>query len=220
LKNLAELAGRPLLDYGISAALTWGKLDRIICSTDDPAIADRARSLGVEIDPRPLELAQDHSAVADVAREMLGRMADAGVVLPEWLFLIQPTSPFVLPEHFARLAEQLETVAGAQSGQTVAAVPHNHHAWNQRVADGDRIDFLHAADRARAYNKQSKPRLYVFGNLVATRTSALLGGADFFAQPSCCVVIQRPYDLDIDGPDDLLVADALLARGAIQLAMK
>jgi CMP-N,N'-diacetyllegionaminic acid synthase len=46
LKNLASLAGRPLLDYVVRAGQKSGALARMICSTDHDAIAAHARDLG------------------------------------------------------------------------------------------------------------------------------------------------------------------------------
>jgi CMP-N,N'-diacetyllegionaminic acid synthase len=217
LKNLAALSGRPLLDYVVLAAQTWGGLQRIICSTDSAPIAERARKLGIEVDARPPQLGGDDVAVADVAREFITRASPDAANRPDWLFLLQPTSPFLLPEHLAALSERIGANPQANSAQTVVPVPHNHHAWNQRVFRDGEVGFAFAAERARAYNKQLKPHYFVFGNLVAVRTKALLAGGDFFAVPSVGVGIEKPYDLDIDTADDLKLAEALLASGCVGL---
>ncbi|MCB2102837.1 MAG: NTP transferase domain-containing protein [Rhodobacterales bacterium] len=217
LKNLVPLAGRPLLDYGIRAVQAAGCCARIICSTDHPDIAARALHLGAEVDPRPEALATDDANVNDVARDLLARLG-ATAPLPEWIVLIQPTSPFLLPGQVTDLLAAAAADPEARSGQTIAKVPHNHHAWNQRDFAGGRTAFHYAAERARGYNKQLKPALHVFGNLVITRASALLAGDDFFAQPSVGRLIARPYDMDVDGPEDVVLAEALIAAGAVDLS--
>jgi CMP-N-acetylneuraminic acid synthetase len=215
LKNLAALGGRPLLDYVILAARAWGGLERIVCSTDAEAIADRARQLGIEADPRPRHLGTDEAAVADVAREFLARTAPEQ--RPDWLLLLQPTSPFVLVKHLEALAQAMRGTPRANSAQNLVPVPHNHHAWNQRLLENGEVRFAMAEQRARGYNKQLKPRHHVFGNLVAARVAALMSGSDFFAPPSLGVEIEPPYDLDVDSARDLRVAQALLAHGAVRL---
>jgi CMP-N-acetylneuraminic acid synthetase len=215
LKNLAALGGRPLIDYVILAGQSWNGLERLVCSTDAPVIARRAGELGVEVDRRPAQLAGDETPVAEVARDFLGR--GDPVHLPDWLILLQPTSPFVLVEHLEALAQAVRGVPDANSAQTVVPVPHNHHAWNQRVLENGRVRFAMAEERARGYNKQLKPKHHVFGNLVAVRVAALMGGADFFAPPSAAVVIEPPYDIDVDAPQDLAIAEALLAHGLARL---
>ena len=211
-KNLVPLADIPLLDYGIRAAQSSGIVDRIICSTDDEEIAARAGLLGTEIDARPAALATDDAPVAEVACELLGRFGR-----PDLLVLVQPTSPFLLPEHVRMLVSALGADAEAQSGQTVACCPHNHHAWNQReVADG-RVRFRFAEERRGAYNKQMKPAMFVFGNLVVVRSDALLAQRTFFPEPSLAVEIPAPYSFDLDRVEDVPVAEALLAAGVVRL---
>ncbi len=213
LKNLVRLAGVPLLDYGVRAVQASGCADRIICSTDDNGIAARAGELGIEIDRRPAHLATDDAPVAEVAREFLGRHGT-----PDLLLLVQPTSPFLLPEHVRALIDAMIKDSGARSGQTVTPCPHNHHAWNQREVTEGRVRFKFPAERAAGYNKQSKPKLYVFGNLVAVRPAVLLEGKGFFVEPSVAVEIPAPYDFDLDRPGDVAIAEALIGSGAVRLS--
>jgi CMP-N-acetylneuraminic acid synthetase len=105
----------------------------------------------------------------------------------------------------------------AQSCQTITSCPHNHHAWNQREVVHGRVRFKFSAERASAYNKQLKPKLFVFGNLVAVRSVALQKGEGFFAEPSAAVDIPSPYDFDLDRPEDLTVAEALIHSRVVQL---
>jgi CMP-N,N'-diacetyllegionaminic acid synthase len=214
-KNLLSLAGRPLLDYGVRAAQASGRIDRIIGSTEDARIAERFRSLGVEVDDRPARLAADDTPVAEVAVDMLKRLG--GNKPPDILLLVQPTSPFLLPEHITALLQRMTDDKQARSGQTVSPCPHNHHAWNQRVLKDGRIGFVFAEERRRGYNKQAKPKHWVFGNLVGVRTGALLAGEGFFAEPSAAVEIAAPYDFDLDTAEDVKIAEALLSGGVVDL---
>lgn len=213
-KNMALIAGISMLDWGILAAQESGRLERIICSTDSSSIRRRAVHLGVEVDERPTKLAGDDVAVADVAREFIGRQ---GVHLPDILVLVQPTSPFLRPDDVINLLEAMANDPQALSGQSVSMPSHNNHAWNQRIVEAGRVRFFYPDERKVAYNKQRKPQLYVFGNLVAIRTRALLRGKDFFAEPSVAVKIDWPYNLDVDGPDDLALANALVASELVDL---
>lgn len=212
LKNLLMLAGAPLIDYGVRAAAACPRVSRIICSTDHDAIARRAVELGIDVDRRPADLATDAAPVADVARELLGRIG-----APDILLLVQPTSPFLLPEHIDALIDAMAADPSARSAQTVTPCPHNHHAWNQREVRNGRVRFRFAEERARAYNKQAKPALHVFGNLIAVRGAAILEGAGFFAEPSAAVEIPSPYDFDLDKPEDAAVAAAMLSCGIVRL---
>lgn len=216
LKNLVPVAGRPLLDYGVTAAKASGVCDRIIGSTDDDRIAARFHELGVEVDRRPPALGGDDAPVAAVIRELLARREGASD-FPWLIVLVQPTSPFLLPSHVEGLVRLMAAHREAKSGQTVAPCPHNHHAWNQReVADG-MVRFVYEAERERAYNKQAKPQRWVFGNLLAVTATAVMTGESLFAVPSVAYPIESPYDFDLDAAADVKLATALAAAGLVEL---
>jgi len=216
LKNLVSIAGRPLLDYGVTAAKSSGVCDRIIGSTDDDRIAERFRQLGIEVDRRPSKLGGDDTPVLAVIRDLLARHQSASG-LPWLIVLVQPTSPFLLPSHAEGLVRLMAERRSAKSGQTVALCPHNHHAWNQReIADGI-VHFVHQSEREKAYNKQTKPERWVFGNLVATTAAAIMAGEGLFASPSAAYPIERPYDFDLDVKSDVDIATALVTSGVAKL---
>lgn len=212
-KNLVMLNGVPMLDYGAKAAMAAGCFARVVCSTDDQAIAARCEVLGVEVDRRPAHLAGDAARVDDVGREFLERASGR----PDVLFLVQPTSPFLLASHVRLLLDAFAADPGVMSAHTVAACPHNHHAWNQREIVDGRALFPFVEERAKARNKQEKPKHFVFGNLIAARTAALLEGRGFYAPPAAVREIPAPYDFDLDGPGDIAVAEALITKGCVEL---
>jgi CMP-N-acetylneuraminic acid synthetase len=66
-KNMALLAGKPLLQYTLEAALTSRAVDLVMVSTDDPQIGAFARKLGAEVPYlRDARLASDDATMADV----------------------------------------------------------------------------------------------------------------------------------------------------------
>ena len=75
-KNLALLAGRPLLAYTAEAVRTSRRLSRCIVSTDDERIAEAARSLGLEVPfLRPSELASDDTPMLPVLQHAAREIA-------------------------------------------------------------------------------------------------------------------------------------------------
>jgi len=90
-KNIAECAGKPLLQWTIEAAKASKKLNRYIVSTDDPGIGDFAESLCVEVKWRPNTMAGDNVNRLDVILDLLKwhkDLANCNVIV-----LLQPTSP-------------------------------------------------------------------------------------------------------------------------------
>jgi CMP-N-acetylneuraminic acid synthetase len=215
-KNLVPLAGRPVLDYGVSAAVASGCFDRIFCSTDDAGIAARARVLGIETVERPPHLAGDSAKVDEVGREFLAAFDEAAQ--PDCVVLIQPTSPFLLPGHIRDLLAALEAHPQAASIHNATPIPHNLHAWNHRQIGPDgMVSFLFAEQRKGARNKQEKPKLYSFGNLIAARSAALRAGRGFYAEPVCATELPAPWNFDLDTLQDVAAAEALLQSGQVVL---
>jgi len=71
-KNIRPLLGKPLIAWSIEQALACPEIDRVIVSTDSPAIADAARSAGAEVPfMRPAELASDTAGKWEVWQHAL-----------------------------------------------------------------------------------------------------------------------------------------------------
>ncbi len=216
-KNLVKLQGRTLVAISAGAGRLSGRLDRVICSTDDPKIARAAKKGGAEIDWRPVHLASDDSPVADMLVELLQRRRAAGETLPDAVVLLQPTSPFVRSEIIGEALDLLFSDSSIQSVQTIAKFPHNLHAFNQRIFSDERVAFKFARQRKMAFNKQRKPPLYRFGNLVVTRSSALLRGSGVFANPSGGILIPEVEAFDLDTADDVRLARWMLDQKMVVL---
>ena len=217
LKNMAPLGGRPMLEYVIRAAKACPRVKTICCSTEHGGIAAFCAEQGVRVIDRPEALAQDDSPVVDVIRQVLQVWQAGSGAFPELVVLLQPTSPFLLPEHIASCIDLLNKNPQADSAQTITAIAHNNHAFNQRTFEDRLVRFKFAAERKKAYNKQRKPKLYKFGNLVVCRSTSILAGKDPFGDISLGVEIQPPYDIDVDGPGDLEYATYLLEKGKVGL---
>jgi CMP-N-acetylneuraminic acid synthetase len=213
LKNLANLGGLPLMDYCVEAAKASKVFERIICSTDHNGIAERAKKLGIEQDSRPPALGGDEVSTQAVIIDFLRRQKTH---LPDLLFIVEPTSPFLRPTDITSLLERMMITPDATTGLTVARPPHTHHAWNQRRMDSGFVSFVFE-ERKHVFAKQKKPTLYIFGNVIACRVTSLLAGGDVFTEPTAGVEIERPYDVNIDDPMDLVLANSLLMSGAVKL---
>src|SRR3989338_1772207 len=74
-KNRKPIAGKPLIEWTIDAALRSGCCDRIVVSTDDTTIASIARAAGADVPfLRPAALATDSAINFDVLMHALGEI--------------------------------------------------------------------------------------------------------------------------------------------------
>jgi CMP-N,N'-diacetyllegionaminic acid synthase len=217
LKNLVKLAGRPLIDYVISAAKASHCINRIICSTEDSRIADFCYSRGIEVHRRPSDLALDDTPVLDILNYTLRDIGQREGSVADVIPLLQPTSPFLLPEHIEICVDRLKENFEANSVQTISTFSHNYHAYNQRIVEGDFVRFRFPEERKMYYNKQHKPKHYIFGNLVVTRSFTLFDMAEIFGEYSLYFIIPPYYAMDVDTAEDLELAEWMLESGKVDL---
>jgi len=206
-----------LITFVLKAALKCPEINRTICSTEDSQIAELCFSYGSEVSDRPVSLATDDAKVSDVLEELIAEWRREEAPVPEILVLMQPTSPFVTQEHLSDCISLLRSDSELNSVQTVSQIPHNQHAFNQRTVAGGRVSFRFPEERRVGYNKQTKPTLFQFGNVVAVRARALEQGGDVFSEPSGSIEIDRQYAFDLDGPEDLAWGEYCLRSKLVTL---
>jgi CMP-N,N'-diacetyllegionaminic acid synthase len=210
-KNLAALAGRPLLAYTAAAALGARRLDRTILSTDDVEIAAVGRTLGLEVPfLRPSALAGDTAEMVPAMRHALDWLTEQGVVAAA-LVLLQPTSPLRQARHIDEVVELLLT-SGAETVVSVVEVPHQYSPASVMTmeADGRLTPFLAGTPILR---RQDKPRVFARNGpaIVAIRSAALRRGT-LYGDATIGYRMSAADSLDIDEPDDLWLAEQYLKR--------
>jgi CMP-N,N'-diacetyllegionaminic acid synthase len=219
LKNLAPLGGHPMIEYGIQHARSAmpDVVHKLVCSTDHDGIADAARGFGAEVLMRPPELATDSAPIEETVRHVLRVLEKRDGAMPDIVLLFQPTSPFLHQDHIKGLVDILQGDPTLDAAQTVAQIPHNMHALNQRViTDENLVVFRFLEERLKAYDKQSKPAHYRFGNLVGFRSASMMAGATCFGTRSGWLLIDDQYAHDVDGPDDFDYANYLIDSGRVE----
>jgi N-acylneuraminate cytidylyltransferase len=107
-KNKRPLAGKPLVEWTIAAALGSRRVARALVSTDDPEMADLARNAGAEVPfLRPPDLATDTADSVGVARHALEFLAGRGEFY-DAIALLQPTSPLRTSAHIDAAVELMK----------------------------------------------------------------------------------------------------------------
>lgn len=217
LKNMAQLCGRPLMDYTITAAQSTGTISRIFCSTDHEKIAHLCEKSGVEVQQRPDELASDDASSLDVIIYAIKTLIKQEPRVSGIFVLLEPTSPFLLPEHIEACVAKLQSDPEADSAQTIAPLPHLHHAYNQRYIEAGTVRFCFPDERVGKHNRQRKPTFYSHGNLRAFRTESILKNRDIYGRRSIPHIIPMLYAIDIDSHEDLELAEWFIKTGKVHL---
>ena len=206
-KNLVKVSNQTLIERTVIAGRGSELLSRMFVSTEDEKIASHCRHLDVEIHNRPGCLAKDDTPIDLVLRQFLKDIADKEGIYPLAIVLLQPTSIFIRPQDIDECIKPFLDDDSWNSVQTVTLCAHNAHAHNQRILLEEGISFAFPNERKQNYNKQRKPKHYLFGNVVATRTIAILSGAGVFAEPSYGIEIPNLYAFDLDNAVDLALAE-------------
>jgi len=211
-KHLRQVRGRPLLAYTADAALASRRLTRVVVSTDDPAIAEAARGLGLEVPfMRPAALAADNTPMLPVLQHAAAQAAGAGAPA-DVLVLLQPTSPLRTAEHVDAAIDLLEQ-SGADSVVTVVEVPHRDNPVSVLSLEGERlVPFL---DGPAPLRRQDKPRVLARNGpaVLAVRTPVVEGGS-LYGDDSRPLLMSAWESLDIDTQDDFDLLDFYLSRRA------
>jgi CMP-N-acetylneuraminic acid synthetase len=200
-KNLAPVAGKPLLQWTLEAAAESELLTRIVVSTDWEEAANLARALETEVLERPAVLARDTTPMLDVVRHALGNLGPCDV-----LVLLQPTSPLRRPEHIdgpVRLL--LET--GADAVVSVVEVPHQYRPDSLMALKGEQLVPLEPTRHA---GRQDKPLVYARNGpaVLALRPDRL--GNDLYDGDCRPYVMDVADSIDVNGPFELELAELLL----------
>ena len=212
-KNLRLICGRPLLAYSVDAGLGCSLVQGCFVSTEDAEIADAARACGAEVIDRPPALAADDTRSRDVVLHALEWLEARGA-LPEYLVLLQPTSPL---RHAGHVQACLEALLAAEGASAISVVPAEHHPFKTlRVERGVLEPMID--DSYLEAPRQEIPTAYrQNGAIYVVRSDAFRRGAGFLLPPAIPFMMSPNESVDVDVESDLLQAEALLqlrARGA------
>jgi CMP-N-acetylneuraminic acid synthetase len=213
-KNLAIVAGKPLVQWTIECAKQSALLDQLVLSTDDNAIAAVGRQLGVEVVRRPDRLATDEATTLDVVRWHL-----EGSYGPHAVMVLQPTCPLRQPADIDGAIELMERT-GCDSVVSYVDVGANHPA-RMAIVDGngsmmllDDLDRPEQARKAQFARRQDLVAVSIrSGDIYLTRRAVLEAGS-LVGDDCRAWVIPPERHCNIDCARDLKWAEFLMRGGA------
>lgn len=209
-KNVAVLAGKPLLAYTAAAALQAKRLSRVILSTEDEEIAAVGRRLGLEVPfMRPPALAQDDTPAIAVLQHAVREVEAQGQRF-EAIFTLQPTNPLRRPEDIDGGIELLERT-GADSVISFVEVGDNHPARMKFLDRDGRVVDPPFAEAVEGQRRQDLPKLYLReGSVYVTRRDVLVNQDSVKGRDCRAWIIPADRACNIDEPVDWILAEALL----------
>ncbi|MER7145243.1 MULTISPECIES: acylneuraminate cytidylyltransferase [Streptomyces] len=198
-KNLASVAGVPLVVRAVLACRGARLVTDVVVSTDDPAIAAAARSAGADVVVRPAGISGDTATSEAAVLHTLDAHPDARVVL-----LVQCTSPFLTREDVESVAAAV-LEDGAETAVTVA--PFHGFLWREDELGGGQ-GMGH--DKSFRPRRQDRPQDFLeTGAAYAMDAEGFRTHRHRFFGRTALVRTDPARVLEIDEPHDLQRARAL-----------
>ncbi len=212
-KNIRNLGGKPLIKWTIDEAEKSKYIDRIIISTEDNEIAEVCNNLGAEVIKRPVELAGDDSPTIDSILYTLNVLEDEEKYVPDYVMLLQCTSPF---RTVVDIDTAVETLLNKDSNykSLISVTKEDSSPWWLKSinADGTLKDFLDY-DKKQYSRRQDFPPLYrLNGAIYICSIDELKMFRSFETDKTLSYVMDSNSSVDIDTEEDLELAEYILVK--------
>lgn len=213
-KNIVAIDGRPLIAYSIEHARASRSIERVIVSTDDDAIAAVALEHGAEVPfRRPAELAGDAVLDLPVFEHALLWLEEHERYEPDIVVHLRPTAPLRPAGQIDAMVELLLAHPEADSVRSVSRP--GPHPWRMFTigASGYLDPFVKEHPHPYLLRRQDLPELYWYNAVTdVTRRRTILEKHSMTGDRILPYVIDARYVVDIDEPDDLLLAAVKLRQ--------
>ncbi|QJD77474.1 pseudaminic acid cytidylyltransferase [Spirosoma rhododendri] len=202
-KNIRPFLGKPILTYGIVAAIESGLFDEVMVSTDDDEIAAVARQYGASVPfRRNAQTANDYATTADVLTEVLGQYEGLGQSF-DLACCLYPTAPFVT----ADLLQRAITLLTDRQFDTVYPVQQFSFAVQRAVTlRDDRVAWLNP-EHALTRSQDLEPAYHDAGQCYVFRPDVLRATGKLITSNSGGLLIPELHAHDIDTEDDWQIAE-------------
>jgi len=201
-KNSRPLCGRPMVAWTLEAAGASALIDRVVVSTDDPAVAAIATEMGYPPPfVRPAHLSGPTASVIDAIEHALH--AVGGVW--DYVVLLQPTSPL-------RLAGDIDDAirlcdAGAAPAVIGVSPLPKPAAFYGRIEAGNRFS-PGGVDLERT--------VAINGAVYVGRPEVLMRDRTFQSEGALAHLMPFERSWDVDTPAEFAVCEALLPFRAVE----
>jgi CMP-N,N'-diacetyllegionaminic acid synthase len=207
-KNIKVLAGKPLLEYTLEAALEVAGPEDICVSTDDSRISEVAVKKGVSVPfLRPDHLATDTSSTYDVLLHALDFYETMGRKYQQ-IVLLQATSPFRTGRHIKEaLSLYDETLEMVVSVMETSANPY------YVLFEENKAGYLVKSKTGNFASRQECPKVWQYnGAIYIINVKALLQRSHLLFEKVKKYEMMPEDSLDIDTPLDWDFAEFMMLR--------
>ncbi|MEA5095139.1 MAG: acylneuraminate cytidylyltransferase family protein [Sedimentibacter saalensis] len=212
-KNIRNLGNKPLIQWTIDEAKKSKYISRIVISTEDKEIEEVCTEIGAEVIKRPIELATDDSPTIDSILYTLNILEDNEEFTPDYVMLLQCTSPF---RTVTAIDASIETLlSDSKNSKSLISVTKEEHPpwWLKSInADGTLKDFI-LYDKKQYSRRQSFPPVYrLNGAIYICDINELKKNRSFETDKTLAYIMDSYSSMDIDTEEDLSLAEYILKK--------
>ena len=201
-KNIADICGKPLVQYVLEAADASKYITERYVSTEDAEIKQVVEKIGAKVIDRPKDLATD-SAKCEDALIHFAEQVDFDIVC-----FIQTTSPLVLSSH---LDKGIEMVA---SGKYDSVFSTTVETWIPKwIAAGDIVKPVNWTPQKRPRRQQMPELLIENGAFYITKKEHLIKSRLRYSGKIGSVEMPLKRSFQIDTPDELELIRSIIKNG-------
>jgi CMP-N-acetylneuraminic acid synthetase len=200
-KHLRRIGGVPMIVHTVRAALNARRIDRVLVSTNDPAVARVAAAAGAEVPfLRPADLAADDTPTLPAIRHAVEWLEHHGSSVG-LIVTLQPTSPLRRAGQIdAAIALLDDPAVDSAVSVTALDLPISVVGWLERGT------FRPARPPEGDLRRQaSPPAVRLTGGIYVTRRALLTSGRLVGDRPAA-LVLDAGASIDVDTAADLAAA--------------
>lgn len=210
-KNLYPVNGKPLIQYTIEAGLNSDMISRLIVNSEDKEIIEFAKKQGIEVFVRPEKFAQDTTPMKDVLMHQLAFLREKEGYQPDYLVLLQPTSPLRTSEH---IDEALKVMidSGCDALVSVEETPHLHSPYSvMKLNEEGNLEFF-ISEGQKYTCRQDKPKFFSRNGaaIYAVKTDTYLETESLYGTKCAPYVMASEDSIDIDSLKDVYLVEAMM----------
>jgi CMP-N-acetylneuraminic acid synthetase len=207
-KNLLRIEGETLVERAIRLARESGRVDRVLVTTDDAEVYELAK-LHDAAPPnlRPAHLATDQAKTIDAVVHLI----DDACIEDAYLLLLQPTAPLRTTSDLDALCGRLEANPEAEAIASVVRHDAPHPNKLMKIEGSYLRSYL---GTEASVPRQGLPVVHALnGAFYLAPRRVVMDQRTFLPERTLPFEMPPERSVNLDGPLDLLLLEALLRRG-------